>query len=60
MTSILLPLKEYGRKLTTKYDVRLHSPTRSKLNELPDLYPKLRDPDYVDHALKKRKSQFNQ
>jgi hypothetical protein len=56
MTSILLPLKEYGRKLTTKYDVRLHSPTRSKLNDLPDLYPKLRDPDYVDHALKKRKS----
>lgn len=55
MTSILLPLKNYGRKMTIKYDVKLHEAT-SKFNELPDYYPKLRDADFVDLAREKRKS----
>ena len=44
--SILLPLKEHGRKLSIKYDPILH--TQTKNSDLPDLYPKLRDPEYVE------------
>jgi hypothetical protein len=58
MTSILFPLKQYGRKLTAKYDPKLHQPT-SKFTELPDFYPMLRDAEFVDLAVKKRKSQLN-
>ena len=58
MTSILFPLKQYGRKLTTKYDPKLHQPT-SKFTELPDLYPLLRDAEFVDLAVKKRKTLLN-
>ena len=54
--SILLPFKQYSRKLSTKYDPSLHTASNPKLQGLPDLYPKLRDAEFVEQALKKRKS----
>jgi hypothetical protein len=53
--SILIPFKQFSRKLTAKYEPSMHI-INPKMQGLPDFYPKLRNSEYVEQAMKKRKS----